>query len=98
MQVNRPRVELIIMTMMIDEFEPVQIEALLKQSVEVIRTSLNHSGFADYVWTTFDNQTEQVERKQTPEILSKLEEVEYQLLGHLQKCKQTILLIEGVAE
>ena len=85
--------------MLVDSFEPVNIEAALRQSLpEVIRTELNRSGMADYVWNTFDSQQEQAERKQVPEILSNLEHVEYQLGQELQGNAHTILLIEGIAE
>jgi len=89
------------MTIMMDIYEPKQIEDLLKQSVPVIRMSLNHgpSGLADYMWFAHDGHRVQVERKQIDEILSDLDGVE-ELLGREMSngVEETILLYEGTCE
>ena len=88
--------------MKVDAFEPLEIEALLKQSLpDTIRTPLNQHGFADYLWYTYDEYTEQAERKQVTEILSNMDKVEYQLgneLDNIPNLFNMILIIEGVAE
>jgi len=87
------------MTILIDVYEPREIEELLKQVVPTIRMSLNHSdeGFADYLWYAVDNHRIQVERKQVGEILSSLDGVEEQLGREINNgVEETILLIEGV--
>ena len=71
--------------MKIDDHEPDNIEALLKQSLkEVIRAPLNQHGYADYVWNMLDGEVEQVERKRASEILGGIEHVEDQLRRELQ--------------
>jgi hypothetical protein len=82
----------------IDEFEPREIEALIKQVFpNSFRTSLNRAGFADYLYTDSFGEKEQVERKQVGEIFADMDGVEYQLRSELNQVRQTILLIEGVA-
>ncbi len=87
--------------MRIDIFEPLEIEAMIKQALpDSERLSLNAAGFADYLWYTVDGFAEQAERKQCTEILSGMEHVEYQLGKHLDDVPNLfnmILLIEGVA-
>lgn len=87
------------MTVLIDVYEPKEIEDIIKQVVPTIRMSLNHSdeGFADYLWYAIDNHRIQIERKQAGEILSSLDEVEEQLGRELNNgVEETVLLIEGV--
>ncbi len=87
------------MAIMVDIYEPREIEEVLKQVVPVIRMSLNHSeeGFADYLWFACDGHRIQVERKQAGEILSSLDAVEEQLGREINNgVEETILLIEGV--
>jgi len=87
------------MTILVDVFEPKEIEEILKQVVPTIRMSLNHSeeGFADYLWFAVDGHRIQVERKQSGEILSSLDDVEEQLGREINNgVEETILLIEGV--
>ena len=89
------------MTILLDVFEPEQIENLIAQSVPVSRMSLNHGpqGIADYMWFAVDGHRIQVERKQVDEILSGMDHVEEQLGRELQNgIEETILLIEGVCE
>ena len=87
------------MTIMLDRFEPVEIENLIAQSVDVIRTGLNGQGIADYMWFCCDGHRIQVERKQTGELLASMDNVEEQLQRELQNgIEETILLIEGVCE
>jgi len=87
------------MTVMVDIYEPREIEDIIKQVVPTIRMSLNHSedGYADYLWFAVDGHRIQVERKQAGEILSSLDEVEEQLGREINNgVEETILLIEGV--
>ena len=87
------------MTIMVDIYEPQEIEDILKQVIPTIRMSLNHSeeGFADYLWFAIDGHRIQVERKQVPEILSSLDDTEEQLGREVSNgVEETILLIEGV--
>ena len=85
--------------MLIDEWEPQEIEALvLQSSPDSLRTALNRSGFADYLWNTADGGHEHLERKQVGEILSGMEHVEYQLMAEFEKCRNLYLLVEGVVE
>lgn len=89
------------MTILLDVFEPVEIEHLIAQSVPVVRTSLNHSagGFADYLFYSCDGHRIQVERKQIDEILGGIDSVEEQLGRELSNgVEETLLLIEGVCE
>lgn len=87
------------MTMMLDRMEPVEIESLVAQSVDVMRTGLNAEGFADYLWFACDGHRVQVERKQTHEVLGGMDEVEEQLQRELQNgVEESILLVEGVYE
>ena len=88
--------------MLIDEYEPMEIEVLIKQSSpETTRTSLNKAGFSDYLWYTKDGLPEQVERKQVAEILGGFEKVEYQLGDEIAKqpnLVNQILIVEGIAQ
>jgi hypothetical protein len=87
------------MTIMLDRMEPVEIELLVAQSVDVNRMGLNAKGFADYLWFCCDGHRIQIERKQTSEVLGGMDQVEEQLGRELQNgVEETILLIEGVCE
>uniref|UniRef100_A0A6M3KU96 ERCC4 domain-containing protein n=1 Tax=viral metagenome TaxID=1070528 RepID=A0A6M3KU96_9ZZZZ len=87
------------MTIMVDRFEPVEIENLITQSIPVNRMGLNGQGFADYLFFACDGHRIQVERKQTGELLASMDSVEEQLQRELQNgVEETILLIEGVCE
>ena len=84
---------------LVDTFEPVEIEHLIGQSTPVNRTSLNSQGFADYLFFACDGHRIQVERKQTHEVLGGMDEVEEQLRRELSNdVEETLLLIEGVCE
>jgi ERCC4-type nuclease len=84
---------------MVDTFEPKQIEELIAQSVQVQRMGLNPQGIADYMWYACDGHRVQVERKQTGELLASLDNVEEQLQRELSNgVDETILLIEGVCQ
>ena len=88
--------------MKVDTYEPIEIEALLKQSLpDTFRTELNANGFADYLWYTADNLPEQAERKQVTEILSDMAGVEYQLgneIADVPDLFNMILIVEGIVE
>ena len=71
---------------------------LCQQSVEVIRTPLNQSGYADYMWSEWDNINTQVERKQCGELLSDMDGCEMQLRRYYQNGARLYLLVEGVME
>ena len=87
------------MTILLDIFEPVEIEHLIAQTTDVTRLALNSKGFADYLFYAFDGHRIQVERKQTDEVLGSMDKVEEQLGRELQnEVEETILLIEGVCE
>lgn len=85
----------------VDQFEPVEIESLISQSVPTTRMALNHgpSGIADYMWFSCDGHRIQVERKQIDEILSDIDGTEEQLRRELGNgIEETILLYEGTCE
>ncbi len=85
----------------VDTFEPTNIEALLSQTVETSRMTLNHSpqGYADYLWFACDGHRIQVERKQIDEILSDLDGTEEQLGREVSNgVEETILIYEGTCE
>mgnify|MGYP001565151833 CR=1 FL=1 len=85
--------------MMIDSYEPVEIEALIKQVIpDSFRTDLNRNGLPDYCWYMFDTTLEGAERKQVGEVLSDMDGVEEQLTRELYTCKKLILIVEGVLE
>jgi len=87
------------MTILLDIFEPVEIETLVQQSVPVTRLGLNGKGYADYLWHAFDGHRVQVERKQIDEVLGGMDKVEEQLRRELSSgVEETILLIEGFCE
>jgi len=87
------------MSILLDNMEPVEIENLIKQSIDVTRMGLNSKGFADYLWFACDGHRIQVERKQIYEVLGGIDEVEEQLQRELQNgVEETILLIEGICE
>jgi len=83
---------------LIDVFEPQQIEDLLRQCLTVSRIALNARGFADYLWHAVDNHTIQVERKQIDEILGDMDGVELQLRKEIVNAEETLLLYEGTFE
>lgn len=83
--------------LLIDEYEPDEVETLLAQSLKVARVPLNRSGLADYSWRNYANKVEHVERKQVHEILGGFEEVEYQLTREINTSPYLTLLIQGVA-
>jgi len=87
------------MSILLDRMEPMEIESLIAQSVDVTRTGLNGQGMADYLWFCCDGHRIQVERKQTDELLASIDNVEEQLQRELQNgVEETILLIEGICE
>ncbi len=87
------------MTILLDVFEPTQIEDLVSQSVPVSRLSLNSKGFADYLFYAFDGHRIQIERKQIDEVLGGMDHVEEQLRRELDNgVEETILLVEGFCE
>ncbi len=99
MRLPKPAIKENTVTIMVDIYEPKEIEDIIKQVVPTIRMSLNHSseGFADYLWFACDGHRIQVERKQASEILSGLDDVEEQLGREVNNgVEETILLIEGV--
>lgn len=87
------------MALLLDIFEPEQIEHLIAQSTDVLRSPLNNAGFADYLWFCADGHRIQVERKQIDEILGGMDRVEEQLRRELQiGVEENILLYEGTFE
>ena len=86
-------------TVMLDRMEPVEIERLVAQSIDVNRMGLNAKGIADYFWFACDGHRIQIERKQTSEVLGDMNHVEEQLQRELSNgVEETILLVEGVCE
>lgn len=84
------------MTLLIDIFEPREVELLAAQVVPVSRMSLNTMGYSDYMWIACDGHRVQVERKQVDEMLGDLDGVEEQLRRHLQAdCEENYLIYEG---
>ncbi len=87
------------MTILLDVFEPTQIELLVAQTTVVSRMSLNSQGYADYLLYAVDGHRIQIERKQTDEVLGGMDHVEEQLGREMDNgVEETILLIEGVCE
>lgn len=87
------------MSIILDIFEPVEVEYLVNQSVPVSRIALNSKGFADYLFYACDGHRIQVERKQIDEVLGGIDNVEEQLRRELSNgVEETILLIEGFCE
>lgn len=85
----------------IDIHEPTLSESMLGQVIgaeNVITVPLNNAGYADYVYFHWTGELEQVERKQADEVLSSLEDCEYQLADHIfQKPEgRLVLLVEGI--
>ena len=82
--------------LLIDSFEPTDIQNLLAQTTEVIRTSLNQANLADYFWTACDGHTIQIERKQWAELLGEFDDIEEQLRKEMDNADEMGLLIEGI--
>ena len=85
----------------VDSHEPVAIETMLRQVLGdlVVRGPLNQHHFADYTYNWWDGTLDQTERKHVEEILTALEDVEYQLVSeifHHPDAKMN-LIIEGLA-
>jgi hypothetical protein len=84
--------------MRVDQFEPTEGLTLISQSIPAERAPLNHAGFADYFWFDHQGRSIQVERKQWPEVLGGIDEVEDQLRREFPAADELYLLVEGVAE
>jgi ERCC4-type nuclease len=87
--------------LLVDQYEPVEIVQILIPQVgqnNVMRAPLNTRGFGDYMWNCADGHLLQVERKQWPELLADVDDVEEQLGRELlAPVQETYLLVEGVA-
>jgi hypothetical protein len=81
-----------------DEFEPDEMMALLKQSSSVVQIPLNRRGNADYWWTDINDNARQWERKQCGEAVSDLDAVEEQLNRELSTCNELTLVVEGIMQ
>jgi hypothetical protein len=82
---------------LVDEYEPREIEALIMQVfADTARGPLNREGYADYLFTDWNDKKEQFERKQVGEILSDMNGVEYQLRREVDKLRETNLIMEGI--
>ena len=80
--------------MKIDVHEPSNIINLIRQSTPVSVENLNGGGKADYLWTDFNGDEIQWERKQVGEILGGIDKVEDQLSRQLEN-GNTGLITEG---
>ncbi|GAG36882.1 unnamed protein product, partial [marine sediment metagenome] len=80
----------------VDQFEPVEIESVIQQSVDTIRGSFNTKGLPDYTWIAIDGHRIGVSRKQAGEMLSSLDDVEMQLRKDMLSVDEMYLLNEGV--
>ena len=85
----------------IDIHEPAEYETMIAQVLgqdNVKRIPLNQAGYADYVFNWWSGELEQYERKQANEVLSALEDTEYQLAGEIFNHPEGRLglIIEGV--
>lgn len=76
--------------------EPVEIEELLKQTVEVSRSTLNIDGLSDYMFIDAEGETHQFSRKQAGELLSNIDEAEEQLRSYYQNAKYNYQIVEGI--
>jgi len=81
----------------VDISEPKEVDNLLRPAVEFYRTSLNASGYADYVFTDVDGVLRQVEREKTSTILHNCEAVEQEIKKHYDPKGITLLIVEGIA-
>lgn len=82
--------------LLIDNFEPTEIERLLSQTATTIRTPLNQRGIADYYWCCYDGHATQLERKQWNELLAEFDEIEEQLRRYIDNTTEMGLIVEGV--
>lgn len=82
---------------LVDVYEPTELELLLRQTTDVVKTPLNQNNQADYVFRAIDGHLIQIERKQCGELLGNLSHAEKQLMNYLPNADETILLIEGGA-
>ena len=87
------------MTLLIDSHEPIDLQLLLEQSVELARERLNDFGLADLAWQDAESKWHTYERKQITELLGSLDSVEEQLGRQLRASKAAHygLLIQGIA-
>jgi ERCC4-type nuclease len=86
------------MSIIVDVFEPKEIEALIASSIDTVRMSLEPQGKADYFFFACDGHSIQIERKQAGELVSNIEHVEEQLRREIPNADETILLWEGVLD
>ena len=82
--------------LLLDEYEPQEIELLISQAIQVIRCPLNRDSFADYMFLAADNMNDEFERKQTGELLEDMDGCELQLRRYYQNTSRLHLIVEGV--
>lgn len=82
---------------LLDVFEPKELERLLSQSAQVSRIALNSMGYADVMFTAHDGHRIQIENKQAEELLGAgLNGVEEQLRRQVNNAEESMLLIRGI--
>jgi len=81
---------------LIDTSEPEFIRQLIAQSSETVTTPLNQHDIADYMFSSADKRTVQLERKQARELLGDIDNCERELRDYYNSCNKTYLLVEGI--
>jgi len=81
---------------LVDTFEPTNIEELVQQSVPTFRDSLNAKGLPDYTWVAVDAHSIGLSRKQAGELLSSLDDAEEQLSRDMVGVDEMTLLVENI--
>lgn len=89
--------------LLLDSYEPVQLQDALRQAVEVIRYPLNSRGYGDIMWTA--NHTITLERKAVGDLIGSMQRstvgekrsaIERRLALCLEHTEETGLIVEGI--
>ena len=82
----------------VDIHEPADASPFIAPTVPCEVDILNERGYADYCWRAIDGQLVQVERKQWPELMGKVDAVEDQLRRHMKSQPEArlMLVVEGL--
>jgi len=89
------------LNIIVDTFEPLQIQEELKKSLSTTVATLARTGLADYFWTAADGHSITLERKEVHDFAHRVNDLEIQLKNAIQKVGdngEVLLLIEGIME